>query len=367
MRPPRPMACHAARVLLPSAAMRRRDFYYTLPEALIAQRPLAARSASRLLCLDGVSGELRDRQFADIVGELDLGDLLILNDTCVIPARLFARKQTGGAVEVLIERLLDEHRVLAQIRASKSPKPGGQLELDDGLRAEVVGREGEFFDIRFLDPRPVLDILSTQGHVPLPPYIRRADENDDRVRYQTVYARHPGAIAAPTAGLHFDAELLRRLTDKGVELGYLTLHVGASTFQPVRVDDIAQHRMHAEYVEVSDAVCEAIARCKQRGGRVVAVGTTTVRALETAAAEGELKPFEGETRIFIIPGFAFRVVDALITNFHLPESTLLMLVSAFGGHKQVMAAYEHAVRQRYRFYSYGDAMFVTSKVASSKA
>ena len=338
--------------------MQVRDFWYELPEQLIAQRPLKDRSASRLLCLDGNTGRIRDRRFFQLAMELSPGDLLILNNTRVIPARLLGAKSTGGRVEVLIERVLDEKDVVAQVRASKPPKSGGRFLLEGRLDVEVLGRSGEFYKLRFRDPRPVMEILSAYGRVPLPPYIGRCDEPGDRSSYQTVYAEHPGAVAAPTAGLHFDAQTLQALSERRIEIDFITLHVGAGTFQPVRVRDVRLHRMHPEYVHVPKSVCAAVERCRQRNGRVIAVGTTTVRSLETAARDGELSAFEGDTELFITPGFEFRVVDMLITNFHLPESTLLMLVCAFGGYEQVMLAYRHALRERYRFYSYGDAMLI---------
>ena len=345
--------------------MRRTDFHFDLPPELIAQHPAAERSASRLLCLDGDSGALADRRFRDLPELLRAGDLLVFNDTRVIPARLFGRKETGGRVEVLVERVLDERRVLAHLRASKSPKPGGRLTLEGGIEAEMLGRRGELFELVLsgAEGASALDLLEAHGHMPLPPYIARADASEDRERYQTVYADKRGAVAAPTAGLHFDQAMLDRLVEQGVASTFVTLHVGAGTFQPVRVDDIRDHRMHAEYIEVNESVVTAVARTRARGGRVVAVGTTSVRSLESAARGGELRPFAGDTDIFITPGHEFRVVDALLTNFHLPESTLLMLVSAFAGHDKVMAAYRHAVRQKYRFFSYGDAMFLTRSSA----
>lgn len=338
--------------------MQRRDFHYELPPERIAQEPLADRTASRLLELCLPSGRIADRRFPELVELLHPGDLLVLNDTRVIPARLYGRKETGGAAEILVERVTGPDRVLAQVRASKAPRTGSALILEDGTRLTVSGRQGEFFDLVFPAGRPVLERLEALGHVPLPPYVRRPDTPRDRERYQTVYAREPGAVAAPTAGLHFDEALLGRLRRRGVEMAQITLHVGAGTFQPVRVERVEEHRMHPEWLRVEEAVCEAVARTRARGGRVVAVGTTVVRALETAAAGGRLEPFEGETRLFITPGYRFRVVDGLLTNFHLPESTLLMLVCAFGGHAPVMAAYRHAVAAGYRFYSYGDAMFL---------
>lgn len=338
--------------------MQRSDFHYDLPPELIAQWPLAERRASRLLVLDGATGALADRRFGDIIEYLGPGDVLVFNDTKVIPARLFGRKQSGGRVEVLVERLLDEHRALAHVRAGKAPKPGTRLVLEGEVDAEVTGRRDDLFELHFLDGRPALEILEAVGHIPLPPYIERPDGADDRQRYQTVYARRPGAVAAPTAGLHFDEGMMQQLRAKGIDTVFVTLHVGAGTFRPVRVDDLNEHRMHAEYVEVSEAAVAAINKARTGGGRVVAVGTTSVRSLETAARTGELQAFSGETRLFITPGYQFKVIDLLITNFHLPESTLLMLVSALGGYEQVMAAYRHAVERKYRFFSYGDAMLV---------
>ena len=336
--------------------MRRRDFHFDLPPELIAQHPLAERTASRLLTLCDKTRQ--DRQFAEIIDLLQPGDLLVMNNTRVIPARLFGQKDTGGKVELLVERVLDEHRVLAHLRASKSPKPGGRLLLDGDLQATMTGREGELFCLHFDGAEPVVNLLERHGHMPLPPYIERADASEDRERYQTVFAQRQGAVAAPTAGLHFDQDLLDALASKGVESTFVTLHVGAGTFQPVRVDNIADHHMHKEYIEVSADTVEAVQQTRARGGRVIAVGTTSVRALESAARGGELAAFAGDTDIFITPGYAFRVVDALVTNFHLPESTLLMLVSAFAGVEAVRAAYQHAIEQRYRFFSYGDAMFL---------
>jgi S-adenosylmethionine:tRNA ribosyltransferase-isomerase len=337
--------------------MRRRDFVYELPDELIAHYPLPERGASRLLCLDGRDGALADRRFGDLADLLHPGDLLVLNDTRVIPARLLGRKAgTGGAVEVLVERTLSANEFLAHVRASKPPRAGARIVFDGGEELSVVGREGELYRLQSDD---VGALLERHGHVPLPPYIDRADEALDRERYQTVYAREPGAVAAPTAGLHFDDALLDALKQRGVERAFVTLHVGAGTFQPVRADDVREHRMHAEYAVVPESVCAAVAATRKRGGRVVAVGTTAVRSLETAAGDGTCVPFSGDTRLFIYPGFRFHAVDAIITNFHLPESTLLMLVSAFAGRDHVLAAYRHAVAERYRFFSYGDAMFLT--------
>jgi len=337
--------------------MRRADFAYELPEELIAQAPLADRPASRLLVLDGQTGAFRDAMFRDLPSLLEPGDLLVLNDTRVIPARAFGHKATGGRVEMLVERITGERTVSAQLRASKTPAVGGRIEFDGGAVATIAARVDELWKLDF--DRPVLPWLEAHGHVPLPPYIRRADEAADRERYQTVYARAPGAVAAPTAGLHFDQALLAACRLKGVRTATVTLHVGAGTFQPVRAEDPREHRLHAERVEVSAAVCEAVEATRTRGGRVVAVGTTVVRSLESAAAGDGIAPFEGETELFILPGYRFRVVDALVTNFHLPESSLLMLVAAFAGREVVLGAYRHAVEGRYRFFSYGDAMFVT--------
>jgi len=339
--------------------MQRRDFHYDLPTELIAQQPLGERTASRLLCLDGATGVLADRRFSDLPEQLTAGDLVVFNDTRVIPARLFGAKDSGGRVEVLVERTMEDQRVLAHVRASKPPRPGTTLVLGDGIRVEVESRDHDLYVLRFDDRRPVLELLERYGHVPLPPYIRRSDDKLDRDRYQTVYARVPGAVAAPTAGLHFTSELLARLADRGVQSAFVTLHVGAGTFQPVRAERLEDHRMHSERVEVGEQTCQLVHDTRDRGGRVIAVGTTVVRSLEAASASGRAEPFSGATDLFITPGYRFRAVDALVTNFHLPESTLLMLVCAFGGYEAVMAAYRHAVQDCYRFFSYGDAMFVT--------
>ena len=346
-----------SRFLLVSRAMQLSDFHFDLPEELIAQAPLAERTDSRLLHLSA-DGRLVDRRFRDIVDLLQSGDLLVMNDTRVIPARLFGEKETGGKLEILVERILDDASILAHVRSSKSPKPGSLIRIDGGAGFEMLGREGDLFHLQLLDERNIWEVLEEHGHMPLPPYIEREDQISDRERYQTVFAQRRGAVAAPTAGLHFDEGILQALREKGVEQTFVTLHVGAGTFQPVRVENIAEHVMHPEYVEVSQEVCDQVDACRERGGRVVAVGTTSVRSLESAALGGELKPFMGDTRLFITPGFEFNVVDVLITNFHLSESTLLMLVSAFGGYEAVMAAYRHAVEQRYRFFSYGDAMLI---------
>ena len=338
--------------------MKKSDFHFDLPDELIAQAPLPERSASRLLVLDGVADRIVDRQFRDLIELVRPGDLLVFNDTRVIPARLFGRKSTGGEVEVLIERVLGTHEVRAQMRASKTPKEGTRLELGDGVPATVLGRDGEFFRLRFDTPEPLESVLHRIGHMPLPPYIRREDVQDDQARYQTVFAREPGAVAAPTAGLHFDAPLLDALAANGVNFGHVTLHVGAGTFQPMRVDSVHEHRMHSEWLNVGAELCEKISATRAAGHRVIAVGTTVVRALESASRDGVVQPFAGETQIFIFPGYRIRSVDALITNFHLPESTLLMLVSAFAGRERVLGAYRHAVAAKYRFFSYGDAMFI---------
>jgi S-adenosylmethionine:tRNA ribosyltransferase-isomerase len=340
--------------------MRRSDFHYDLPEHLIATHPGPTRSASRLLCLDP-GGLPRDRCFTDLAQLLAPGDLLVCNDTRVIPARLFGRKPTGGRLEVLVERITGTYSALVHLRAAKTPRAGAVLLFGDGISARVTGRAGDLFEVEFCGVSSLAALLEQLGHVPLPPYIKRMDEPDDRERYQTIYARVPGAVAAPTAGLHFDEEMMRRLDARDIDRAYLTLHVGAGTFQPVRTEAIDRHVMHHEYCEVDAAVCGKVAATRQRGGRVVAVGTTVVRALETAARTGEISPYRGDTNLFITPGYCFRVVDALLTNFHLPESTLLMLVCAFAGHQTVMAAYRHAVRSGYRFFSYGDAMFIGAR------
>jgi len=341
--------------------MRRSDFHFDLPDELIAQMPLAERTASRLLCLNKTTGELADKQFADIESLLQPNDLLVLNNTKVIKARLFGQKLTGGKLEVLVERVINEQEVLAHVRCSKSPKAGAELILEQDVRVTMLGREGELFHLRF-DSHPVFAALEQYGHMPLPPYIEREDTAADEDRYQTVFAEVPGAVAAPTASLHFDEAMLARLAAKGVNKTTVTLHVGAGTFQPVRADDIRDHHMHAEWLEVTQAVVDAVAETKANGGRVIAVGTTAVRSLESAvkyAGGGEkLAAYTGETELFCYPGYEFKAIDGLITNFHLPESTLLMLVSALGGHQATMQAYRHAVTQRYRFFSYGDAMFI---------
>lgn len=345
--------------------MKKSDFHYDLPAELIAQAPLPERSASRLLVVPPGEATFEDRHVRDLPGLLRAGDLLVFNDTRVIPARLFGHKAgSGGRVEILIERLLPGNEARAQVGASKPLKPGGRIELDAGGEAEVLGRDGEFYHLRFAVDGALESWLLHAGRLPLPPYIRREPGADDNERYQTVFARRVGAVAAPTAGLHFDEALLEALRAGGVQFGHVTLHVGAGTFQPVRVDDIAEHRMHSEWLNVGADLVEQVRRTRAAGGRVVAVGTTVVRALESAwcksgaLLDGELQPFAGDTRIFIFPGYRIRSVDALLTNFHLPESTLLMLVSAFAGKDRMFEAYRHAVRERYRFFSYGDAMLL---------
>ncbi|MFP9229136.1 tRNA preQ1(34) S-adenosylmethionine ribosyltransferase-isomerase QueA [Pectobacterium cacticida] len=344
--------------------MRVADFSFELPESLIAHYPQAERSGCRLLSLDGPTGNLTHGVFTDLLDMLSPGDLLVFNNTRVIPARLFGRKASGGKLEVLVERVLDDHRVLAHVRASKAPKPGTELLLgdDESVRATMAARHDALFELHFDDSRDVLTILNDIGHMPLPPYIDRPDEDADRELYQTVYSQRPGAVAAPTAGLHFDEPMLAALREKGIEMAFVTLHVGAGTFQPVRVETIEDHIMHAEYAEVPQDVVDAVLACKARGNRVIAVGTTSVRSLESAAQASQnapIAPFFGDTNIFIYPGYHYRIIDALVTNFHLPESTLIMLVSAFAGYQNTMAAYREAVAEQYRFFSYGDAMFIT--------
>ena len=338
--------------------MKKSDFHFDLPPELIAQAPLPDRSDSRLLLVPPGDAPFQDRQFRELPDLLQAGDLLIFNDTRVIPARLYGQKQTGGQVEILIERLLPDQCVRAQVGASKSPKAGSAITLTDGTVLTVLGRDEEFYRLRFETKEPVETLLNRLGRMPLPPYIQRDADADDDTRSQTVFARHAGAVAAPTAGLHFDEALLDRLQAKGVETGHITLHVGAGTFQPMRAENLKDHVMHSEWLNVGADLCAQIAATKARGGRVIAVGTTVLRALETAIVDGVVKPFAGDTQIFIFPGYQIRSIDALITNFHLPESTLLMLVSAFAGKDRIFAAYRHAVSQRYRFFSYGDAMLL---------
>lgn len=338
--------------------MRVSDFNYELPDDLIARYPLAKRSASRLLCLERGTGEIVHRHFHDLVELIKPNDLLVCNNTQVIAARLLGQKASGGRIEMLIERVLDQHRVLAQIRASKSPKPESILSFDHDVQFAVIQRHDDLFELRCLDTQPVMDVIEMIGQIPIPPYFERAPEESDKVRYQTIYAKHKGSVAAPTAGLHFDDEMFAKLQQKGVQIGYVTLHIGAGTFAPVRVENIKEHKMHAETVHVSEEICAQIKETKARGGRVIAVGTTAARCLETASLSGEIQPFMGDTRIFIYPGFEFKCVDALITNLHLPGSTLLMLVAALAGYEPIMAAYKEAVQEKYRFFSYGDAMFI---------
>ena len=338
--------------------MLRQDFDFDLPEELIAQYPPAQRDAGRLLLLDGVTGGYSDKNFSDLVSLVKPGDLLVFNDTRVIPARLFGHKATGGRVEILIERLLDGSSCLAHVRSSKTPKEGSRIILDGGIELLVGKRQDDLFVLKLMDKQALMDVLEKQGHTPLPPYIRRADEAVDADRYQTVFARRPGAVAAPTAGLHFTRALIKELEQKGVICTYVTLHVGAGTFQPIREDNIENHRMHSERFEVSETVCEQVNAAKQSNCRVIAVGTTSVRCLEAATVDEGLQPFQGETDIFIYPGFEFQTVDAMITNFHLPGSTLLLLVCAFAGRENILRAYRHAVEAGYRFFSYGDAMFI---------
>lgn len=338
--------------------MRKFDFDYDLPPQRIAQSPLATRSASRLLYLDSANSEIQDTHFNELPALLTPGDVLVLNDTRVIPARLYGQKETGGRVEFLVERVLDSGDVLTQARASKPLRANQIIDLQGGIRAQIKARIGEFYELAFDTQTPAHEILERVGHVPLPPYITREDDEADRERYQTVYARRTGAVAAPTAGLHFDGAMLDRLARTGIETAYVTLHIGAGTFQSLRTDEIRQHRMHAERFHIEANAAQRINAAKQSGRRIVAVGTTVVRALEAAGSTGAVQARQGETDIFIFPGFRFQIVDALLTNFHLPQSTLLMLVCAFGGTERVLAAYRHAVREHYRFYSYGDAMFV---------
>ena len=349
------------------------DFHFELPDELIARYPKAERTSSRLLCLDGTNGELQHRQFADVLQLVEAGDLLVFNNTRVIPARMFGRKSSGGKLEVLVERVLSEKNCLAHVRASKAPQAGSQLILGEdklgegnGIPMLMKARHDTLFELEVVGDMPLLEILQQIGHIPLPPYIDRPDEAMDQERYQTVYNQVPGAVAAPTAGLHFDQALLEQLKQKGVNFAFVTLHVGAGTFQPVRVEKIEDHHMHAEYVEVDEQAVQAILATKAAGKRVIAVGTTSVRSIESAALAAEqrqaknlLEPYFSDTNIFLYPGKTFRVTDALITNFHLPESTLVMLVCAFAGYQNTMQAYQSAVAERYRFFSYGDAMFIT--------
>jgi S-adenosylmethionine:tRNA ribosyltransferase-isomerase len=340
--------------------MKKSDFNYLLPDELIAQKPLASRDASRLLCMNRDTGQIIDRQFTDFIDLIHADDLLVFNDTKVIPARLFGKKSSGGKVEILIERIVDDRHAIAHIKASKSPKAGAVLELDNGYYCEVQGREDDLFKLEFTGVDNVLNLLEEIGHIPLPPYITRADDESDTQRYQTVFAKQAGAVAAPTAGLHFDEAMMEKIKVKGVQTAFVTLHVGSGTFQPVRVENLADHLMHKEYFIVSSETVTAVEQTRARGGRVIAIGTTAVRALESASRSGELVTGFGDTDLFITPPhYEFKSVDAMLTNFHLPESTLLMLVSAFAGYQPIMNAYQHAIKQSYRFFSYGDAMFLS--------
>lgn len=347
--------------------MRRQDFHYHLPDHLIAKAPAAERRGSRLLKVDGPTGAIEDLHFPSLLDLIEPGDLMVFNNTRVIPARVFGQKESGGQVEILVERVTESHRVLAHVRASKAPKPGSFILLSDDTRLLMVARHDALFELEFQCTETAIDVLNRVGHMPLPPYIDREDELSDRERYQTVYGKHEGAVAAPTAGLHFDDAMLKALADKGVNLGFATLHVGAGTFQPVRVDDIFEHKMHTEVMQVTQELADLVQATKAAGKRVIAVGTTSVRCLESAAMfnHGNIGSYQGETAIFIYPGYEFKVVDALVTNFHLPESTLLMLVSAFSGYQHMMNAYQHAVNNEYRFFSYGDAMFLTKNPNAS--
>jgi len=339
--------------------MKRSDFYFDLPEELIAHYPPEKRTDSRLLCISRKTGDVSHRQFTDFPALLNPGDLLVFNNTRVIPARLFGQKESGGKVEVLLERVMAENQILAQVRASKTPKTGSTIIFTADAKAEVLGREGEFFILAFPETVDLMQLLDEIGHMPLPPYIKREDELLDKERYQTVYGEKQGAVAAPTAGLHFDEALLAEIEAKGIETAKVTLHVGAGTFQPVRTELIEEHKMHAEYLEVDETVCAKVNACRARGGRVIAVGTTSVRCLETASQSGEISPYKGDSSIFIYPGYEFKSVDALLTNFHLPESTLIMLVSTLAGRENILKAYNEAIKEQYRFFSYGDATFIS--------
>ncbi|HIG65584.1 MAG TPA: tRNA preQ1(34) S-adenosylmethionine ribosyltransferase-isomerase QueA [Methyloprofundus sp.] len=338
--------------------MKKSDFYYDLPDELIAQQPLSERSASRLLCLDKETDAIEDRQFSDLLALLHKDDLLVLNNTKVIPARLFGHKQSGGKVEILIERVLNDREVLAHMRSSKSPKAGALIELDAGFQCLVLGRVDDLFHLKFQGDEALEDILQCIGHMPLPPYIERADDKNDQTRYQTVFAKQSGAVAAPTAGLHFDTAMIAKIQVKGVAIAFVTLHVASGTFRPVKVENLQEHVMHKEYFEVPEQTVEAVAQAKKRGGRVIAIGTTAMRSLESASRNGRLESECGDTDLFITPGYQFKTVDAMLTNFHLPESTLLMLVSAFAGYERIKKVYQHAIAEKYRFFSYGDAMFI---------
>lgn len=334
------------------------QFDYELPPELIAQFPLAERAASRLLQFVSQGTDFNDLKFVDLPNLLRRGDLLVFNNTKVIPARLFGNKKSGGKVELLLERKLDAHTMLVQLKASKTPSIGTQIIFNDDAVIEVIDRQGDFFIVQLKNGLDIENLLNDCGQVPLPPYIQRNSETEDIKRYQTIYARCDGAVAAPTAGFHFDNPMFDQLRKNGIGFAFITLHVGAGTFQPVRVDTIEEHVIHAEQVIVSEQVCDQVTECKKRGGRVIAVGTTAVRALESAALKNSIASYDADTSLFIYPGYKFKIIDALITNFHLPKSTLLMLVSAFAGYKTTMSAYQHAIAKQYRFYSYGDAMFI---------
>ncbi len=339
--------------------MKLSDFHFDLPDELIAHYPPVKRTDSRLLCLSRESGDITHRQFIDFISLINPEDLLVFNNTRVIPARLFGHKASGGKVEVLLERVMAENQILAQVRSSKTPKAGSSIIFSDTAKAEILGRKEDFFILAFPKDLDLMSLLDEIGHMPLPPYIKREDELSDKERYQTVYSEKQGAVAAPTAGLHFDKALLAEIAAKGINSAKVTLHVGAGTFQPVRTEKIEDHHMHAEYLEVDEDVCKKVNACRARGGRVVAIGTTTVRCLETASSSGEISPYKGDTDIFIYPGYEFKSVDALLTNFHLPESTLIMLVSAFAGKENILHAYNEAIKEKYRFFSYGDATFIS--------
>lgn len=339
--------------------MKKSHFNYILPEELIAQLPLPERTASRLLCLNRQTGQLQDKQFIELIDSVYPDDILVFNNTKVIPARLFGNKESGGKVEILLERVLDAQHAVAHVKASKAPKAGARIVLQDGFYCLVQGREDDLFSLYFPDGQVIANVLARIGHIPLPPYIGRVENAEDRARYQTVFAEQEGAVAAPTAGLHFDEAILAQLKAKGVRSAFVTLHVGSGTFQPVRAENLSDHIMHNEFFSVSAEAVAAIMQAKTAGGRVIAIGTTAVRALESASQSGELLASCGDTRLFITPGYAFKTVQAMVTNFHLPESTLLMLVSAFAGHEATINAYQHAIAQRYRFFSYGDAMFLS--------
>ncbi len=338
--------------------MKKSDFNYQLPDALIAQKPLAQRDSSRLLCMDKSTGVIQDNSFTDFINLIHDNDLLVFNNTKVIPARLYGKKQSGGKIEILIERVQDPHHAIAHIKASKAPKPGTVIELNDGYICQVLGGIDDLFQLEFADI-PLMSLLDKIGHIPLPPYITRADDESDLTRYQTVFAKELGAVAAPTAGLHFDLAMMDLIKAKQIQTTFVTLHVGSGTFQPVRVENLAEHLMHKEYFAVTQSTVDAVKATRAKGGRVIAIGTTAVRALESASKSGELIAGFGDTDLFITPGYQFKSVDAMLTNFHLPESTLLMLVSAFAGYQPIMKAYHHAIDQSYRFFSYGDAMFLS--------